>query len=89
MKNKPYGTGLLSRLINGVQFINGGHDIDGANKVMAEACAEIVSLIGEKDTLRRSLDALGLFISDAGYEWTPSMRQAYEQASHIKGVYEK
>lgn len=34
-KNKPYGKGLLSRLINGVGFINGSHDVDGANKVMA------------------------------------------------------
>jgi hypothetical protein len=90
MSRNPYGDerGLLSRLINGVQFINGSHDVDGANKAMAEACAEIITLIGKVDTLRRSLDALGLFIADAGYKWTPAMRQAYEQAFHIKGVRE-
>ena len=89
MNDKPKQTGLLSRLVNGVPYDANGHDIATANKTMLEASAEIIVLVGEKDVLRRSLDALGLSIADAGYTWTPAMKKAYEQAAHINGVYEK
>jgi hypothetical protein len=89
MREKPKQTGLISRLANGVPYDLNGHDIATANKTMLEASAEIVTLIGMVDLLRGSLDALGLSITDAGYKWTPAMRQAYELASHIKGVYEQ
>jgi hypothetical protein len=31
------------------------------------------------------VDALGLAIADAGYVWTPEMREAYEQATGLYG----
>lgn len=31
------------------------------------------------------IDALGVAIADAGYVWTPEMREAYEQATELNG----
>lgn len=44
---------------------------------VAEVAAAIVA---ERDVLRGALDRLGVAIADAGYTWTPAMREAYDSA---------
>lgn len=36
-------------------------------------------MLAHYDRLRKKLDDLGVAIADAGYTWTPAMREAYER----------
>lgn len=43
-----------------------------------EDCDGCLNKRDEIERMTNALDALGIAIADAGYEWTPAMRKAYE-----------